>query len=154
MRPLLMLRLLLLLLSGFAGRLRIKHPVQVLDRSRPAERSRPGEVAIELDEFGQLVARELLLDHGEFHAGSYRTSPNRGGRGTTIGGIQLQPPSSLTRDNAPQAIGLVVGAVFRGNPLPFRETGRMVHRPLIPGPSRRRLLQRRREQLRPRLQGR
>ena len=137
--PLLMLRL-LLLLSGFAGRLRIKHPAQVLDRSRPAERSRPSELGPEIDELGEVVIRELLLDHGTSHARGYRKSPFSGGHCNAIGGFKLQPPAGLTRDNAPQAIRLVIRAIFCRSPLPFRETGRMVHRPLIPGPSRRRVL--------------
>jgi hypothetical protein len=53
---LLMLRL-LLLLSGFAGRLGISQPGKVLDRSRPAERCRPGELRIQADEFVEIVRR-------------------------------------------------------------------------------------------------
>ena len=45
-----LLLLLLLISSSLPGRLWIEHPAKVLDRPCPAEGSRPGEVAVKVDE--------------------------------------------------------------------------------------------------------
>ena len=106
--PLLMLRMLLLLLSWFAGRLGISQPGKVLDRSRPAERWRPGELRIHVNEFLEVVRRELLICDGLINAHDYCTFTFRCGDCNAIRGFSLKSPAGFTRDNAPQAIGLVI----------------------------------------------
>ena len=132
LRLLLMLQLLLLpMMSSLAGRLRIEHPVKVLNRSGPAERSRPGEVATEIDELGEVVHREPLLGHGTINAGMHcRSTGCQGSRGA-VGGLTFQTPPGLTRDDVPQPIRLVVRAIVCKDPLPLRTSGRHVHRPLL-----------------------
>ena len=131
LRLLLMLRLLLLLLVSFARRLRTEYPGEVLNRPCPAKGSRPGEVAAQIDELGEVTHCESLLRYGTVDAGKQsRSSGINGGRGA-LGGFSLQASASLTRDDVSETIWLVVGAVVGDHPLPLGTPGCHIRRPLL-----------------------
>jgi hypothetical protein len=125
---LLLMRRMLLLLSWFAGRLLIGHPAKVLDGSRPAERSRPAELIAEVNELGEVKLREPLVDHCTVDFGVQRRPTSHLGGCGAVGSITLNPPHGFTRDDVPQAIGLVVGAVVSELAVPLRTAAR-IHRP-------------------------
>ena len=127
MRLLRMLRL-LLQLSGLTGRLLIGHPAKVLDGSRPAERSRPAELVAEVNELGEVKPREPLIDHCTLHVGEHRRSTSSLGGFGAASGLTFDSPHGLTRDDVPQAVGLIVGAVVSEIAVPLRTAAR-IHRP-------------------------
>ena len=125
-----MLRL-LLLLSGFGWRQVIAYPGKVLERSRPAERCRPRELGIQVNEFDEVVLRELLIGDGPIDAGDDRTLTLCGGNCHAICGFLLKSSADFARDDASEAVGFFVGAVVRHGTLPLSSSGRHVHRPLL-----------------------
>jgi len=126
--PLLMLRL-LLLLSRFAGRLGISQPGKVLDRSRPAERCRPGELRIHVNEFLKVVRRELLISDGLINAQGDCTLPFRDSDRDAIRGFSPEASADFAGDDASEAVGLIVRAIIRRSRPPLSTTGRHVARP-------------------------
>ena len=128
MLPLLMLRL-LLLLSRFAGRLGISQPGKVLDRSRPAERCRPGELRIHVNEFLKVVRRELLISDGLINAQDDCTLPLNGSDRNAIRGFSPEASADFAGDDASETVGLIVRAIIRRSRPPLSTTGRHVARP-------------------------
>ena len=86
---------------------------------------------MEVNELGEVVHREPLLGYGTINV-SLRCRPPGCQCGCgAVEGLSLQPPPRLTRDDVPQAVGLIVGAVVSEIAMPLRTSGRHVHRPLL-----------------------
>ena len=128
---LLMLRLLLLLLSWFAGRQRISQPGKVLDRSRPAERCRPGELRIHADEFVEIVRRELLVSNSTVDALVDSPLTFGGRRNGAVRIFTREASADLASNNAAEPVWLVVGLVIGRFRTTSRTTARIIHRPLV-----------------------
>ena len=130
MRLLLMLRL-LLLLSRFAGRLGISQPGKVLDRSRPAERCRPGELRIHADEFVEIVRRELLVGYGTIDARDESTLPLNGRCHSAVRIFSREASADFTGNDVAKPVGFVVELVFSSFRATLRTAARIIHRPLV-----------------------
>ena len=125
---LLMLRL-LLLLSWFAGRHRISQPGKVLDRSRPAERCRPGELRIHANEFVEIVRRELLVSNGTIDALDDSTLSFGGRCNGAVRIFTREASANFACNNAAEPVWLVVGLVVGRFRTTSRTTARIIHRP-------------------------
>ena len=125
---LLMLRL-LLLLSRFAGRLGISQPGKVLDRSRPAERCRPGELRIHADEFVEIVHREQLVSYGTIDAGDDVTLPLSGRSCGADSIFTREPPTHFAGNDAAEPVGLVVDIFIGSYRALSHATAGIIHRP-------------------------
>ena len=128
---LLMLRLLLLLLSGFAGRLETSQPGKVLDRSRPAERCRPGELRIHADEFVEIVRRELLVGYGTIDALDDSTLPLNFRCHSAVRIFSREASADFAGHDAAKPVRLIVELVFGSFRATSRTAARIIHRPLV-----------------------
>ena len=127
---LLMLRL-LLLLSRFAGRLGISQPGKVLDRSRPAERCRPGELRVHADELIEVARRELLIGYGTIHALDDCTLPLNGSGQSAVRVFSREASADFAGHDAAKPVGLIVELVFGSFRATSRTAARIIHRPLV-----------------------
>ena len=113
MLPLLMLRSLLLVILGASpGRLRTEHPAKVLNRPCPAEGSRPGEVAAEVDKLGKVVSGKPLLGDCPIHFCDEGGLPGFDGCRGSLCSLPLLDLASFLCDDASHAIRFIVGAII------------------------------------------
>ena len=124
----LLLSLLLLILSSLPGRLRVEHPAKILYRPRSAEGGRPGEVAVKIDELGEVVHGKTLFGDCPVHVRDECGLPGFDCCRSSLCSFPLLQHASFTGDDASKPVRLIVGAVIV-------QCSRYVLRPWVARPS-------------------